>query len=63
MDFLKYNYLQFYTDLRLGKITFHEFMDYTNHVFLMGKEIGSLEGQSQAIQRMSDHIEDSKNAR
>ena len=60
MDFLKYNYLQFYTDLRMGKISYDEFMEYTNHIFAMGKEIGSLEGQSEAIQRMSDYIEQVK---
>jgi hypothetical protein len=44
MSYLQVNYLQAYTDLRTGKMDFHQFMDVINRVYEFGHQRGTLHG-------------------
>ena len=54
MTYLQVNYLKSYTDLRTGKMDFHEFMALINQVYEFGHQRGVLHG----IEMCKKEIED-----
>lgn len=60
LEFLKYNYPQIYENLVAGKMSFEDFMEYTNFVYDFGKKIGNFQGQSEAISRMTECMTNEK---
>lgn len=49
-------YMQKYTDLRTGKLSFKQFMDFANEVFCLGYEKGIVISQSELLQRPDEDI-------
>lgn len=47
------DYMQKYTDLRIGKLSFHQFMDFVDEIYCMGHTNGSLTAQSELLKRIN----------
>lgn len=48
-------YMQKYTDIRTGKLSFNQFMEFTNEVFCLGYEKGTISAQAQPAKPTSCH--------
>lgn len=53
------DYMQKYTDLRLGKLSFNQFMEFVNDVYCLGHENGSLTAQSALLKRINERMAES----
>lgn len=50
------DYQQKYTDLRLGKLSFNQFMEFVNDIYCLGHENGSLTAQSALLKRINERM-------
>lgn len=49
-------YMQKYTDLRIGQLSFSEFMEFVNEIYCMGHKNGSLSAQSELLKRLDAQL-------
>lgn len=54
------DYMQKYTDLRIGKLSFHQFMEFVDEIYCMGHTNGSLTSQSELLKRINAQMASSQ---
>jgi uncharacterized protein (DUF2164 family) len=50
------DYMQKYTDIRIGKLSFNQFMEFINEIYCLGHENGSLTAQSELLKRVNGQM-------
>lgn len=50
------DYMQKYTDLRIGKLSFHQFMEFVDEIYCMGHTNGCLSAQAELLKRINGQI-------
>jgi hypothetical protein len=53
------DYMQKYTDVRTGQLSFSEFMEFVNEIYCMGHTNGSLTAQSELLKRIDAQMNSS----
>ena len=47
------DYMQKYTDLRIGRLSFQQFMEFVDEIYGMGHTNGSLSAQAEVLKRIN----------
>ncbi|NTV70833.1 MAG: hypothetical protein HGA71_11880 [Azonexaceae bacterium] len=50
------DYMQKYTDLRIGKMSFQQFMEFVDEIYCMGQTNGCLSAQSELLKRINSQM-------
>lgn len=50
------DYQQKYTDVRIGKLSFNQFMEFVDGIYGLGYQNGSLTAQSALLKRLNDQM-------
>lgn len=50
------DYMQKYTDLRIGRLSFHQFMEFVDEIYCMGHTNGCLSAQAELLKRINGQM-------
>ncbi len=50
------DYMQKYTDIRIGKLSFNQFMEFVDQIYSLGHQNGSLTAQSELLKRLNEQM-------